>query len=676
MDLKELIAISRLYGEGTDFVIAGGGNTSVKDGERMAVKASGAALRGITEAGFVELSRKAVRQILTRDYGDEPLEREARIKADLLASRTAPEKGGRPSVEASLHESIGYRYVVHTHPFLVNALICAKNGEAEAERLFGDDALYLRYCDPGYTLAKRLEDELLKYRAAHGADPHVVLMENHGLVVAADTTAEIRTITEDVCARIRKYLRAPLPSVEKGTVVPPVLTQVLPGLRMMLSEGGTAKVAAARSSDLIAHFLESANSEKVSLPLLPDDIVYCKSAPLAIGRGGKAGKKPGGDPEALLAEFPRALEVYRKKWGYPPKVVLAEGIGLIGVEDSKRSVETVLDVFEDLMKVSFLSESFGGPRFLSPKDISFIDAWEVENYRRSVAASAVGGVSSASAVGAARRRMEGRIAVVTGAAQGFGKGIAEGLFREGANVVIADLNEKAGRALAAELNSGSPANGAVFAPVDVTNPGSVQALALETVKAFGGIDLLISNAGVLRAGSLEELSEETFDFVTRVNYTGYFVCVKHFAPVMKLQHRFAPGRLTDIVQVNSKSGLEGSNRNSAYAGSKFGSIGLTQSFAKELVEYGIKVNSVCPGNFFEGPLWSDPETGLFVQYLRTGKVPGAKSIADVKKFYESRVPMGRGARIEDVLRAILYLVEQEYETGQALPVTGGQVMLA
>jgi NAD(P)-dependent dehydrogenase (short-subunit alcohol dehydrogenase family) len=325
------------------------------------------------------------------------------------------------------------------------------------------------------------------------------------------------------------------------------------------------------------------------------------------------------------------------------------------------------------MKVSFLSESFGGPRFLSPKDISFIDAWEVENYRRAVAASAVG---AAGAAGAVRPRMEGRIAVVTGAAQGFGKGIAEGLFREGANVVIADLNEKAGRALADELNAGQPVNGAVFAPVDVTNRGSVQALALETVKAFGGIDLLVSNAGVLRAGSLEELSEETFDFVTRVNYTGYFVCVKHLAPVMKLQHRFAPGRLTDIVQVNSKSGLEGSNRNSAYAGSKFGSIGLTQSFAKELVEHGIKVNSVCPGNFFEGPLWSDPETGLFVQYLRAGKVPGAKSIADVKRFYESRVPMGRGARIEDVLRAILYLVEQEYETGQALPVTGGQVMLA
>lgn len=110
--------------------------------------------------------------------------------------------------------------------------------------------------------------------------------------------------------------------------------------------------------------------------------------------------------------------------------------------------------------------------------------------------------------------------------------------------------------------------------------------------------------------------------------------------------------------------------------SKFGGIGLTQSFALELVEHGIKVNAICPGNFFEGPLWSDPKTGLFVQYLKAGKVPGAKTVEEVRRSYETRVPMGRGCRVEDVMRAILYLVEQEYETGQALPVTGGQVMLS
>ena len=143
---------------------------------------------------------------------------------------------------------------------------------------------------------------------------------------------------------------------------------------------------------------------------------------------------------------------------------------------------------------------------------------------------------------------------------------------------------------------------------------------------------------------------------------------------MSVQNKNGKG-WTDIVQVNSKSGLVGSNRNSAYAGSKFGTIGLTQSFALELVDDHIKVNSVCPGNFFDGPLWSDPDRGLFVQYLESNKVPGAKTLEDVKHFYESKIPMNRGCFPADVAKAIMYTVEQQYETGQAIPVTGGQVML-
>jgi NAD(P)-dependent dehydrogenase (short-subunit alcohol dehydrogenase family) len=144
---------------------------------------------------------------------------------------------------------------------------------------------------------------------------------------------------------------------------------------------------------------------------------------------------------------------------------------------------------------------------------------------------------------------------------------------------------------------------------------------------------------------------------------------------MKAQRKTHPDRTFDIIHMNSKSGLEGSNKNFAYAGSKFGGIGLVQSFAKELVEYGIKVNAVCPGNFFEGPLWMDSEKGLFVQYLNAGKVPGAETIEDVRLYYESKVPMKRGCYPLDVARAIMYCVEQEYETGQAIPVTGGQNML-
>ena len=145
--------------------------------------------------------------------------------------------------------------------------------------------------------------------------------------------------------------------------------------------------------------------------------------------------------------------------------------------------------------------------------------------------------------------------------------------------------------------------------------------------------------------------------------------------ILSLQHKVCPAYFSDIIQINSKSGLVGSNRNGAYAGSKFGGIGLTQSFALELIEDGIKVNSICPGNFFDGPLWSDPDNGLFAQYLDSGKIPGAKTVEDVKRAYESKVPMGRGCTTPDVMKAIYYLIEQKYETGQALPVSGGQVML-
>ncbi len=269
---------------------------------------------------------------------------------------------------------------------------------------------------------------------------------------------------------------------------------------------------------------------------------------------------------------------------------------------------------------------------------------------------------------------KGRIALVTGGAQGFGAEIARGLVGAGAFVIVADINADGARVFADMLNAGGVKRASAVA-VDVSNEESVKAMADAIVAEVGGLDLLVSNAGVLRAGSVLELTAKDFELVTRINYSAFFLVVKQISPVMIRQRAAAPSWTSDIVQINSKSGLEGSNKNAAYAGGKFGGIGLVQSFAMELIEYGIKVNAICPGNFFDGPLWSDPDRGLFVQYLNTGKVPGAESVADVKRYYENKVPMGRGCEGPDVLKAILYCVDQAYETGQAVPVTGGQVML-
>jgi sorbitol-6-phosphate 2-dehydrogenase len=281
--------------------------------------------------------------------------------------------------------------------------------------------------------------------------------------------------------------------------------------------------------------------------------------------------------------------------------------------------------------------------------------------------------------GSARGRSEvvsGRVALVTGGAQGFGEEIVRGLCSSGAIVYIADLNLAGAEKLAASLNAEAGATVAFPVAVNVSDEASVAAMFAAVAARTGGLDLVVSNAGVLKASSVLEQDAVSFKFVTDVNYVGFMLATKHAGLLMRRQHLTAPGWSTDVIQINSKSGLEGSNKNGSYAGSKFGGIGLVQSYALELVDYRIKVNAICPGNFLNGPLWSDPAKGLFVQYLQSGKVKGAKTVDDVRRAYEAKVPMGRGCEGADVMRAVYYIVEQEYETGQALPVTGGQVMLS
>ncbi len=653
-EIEELIVISKYYGNNKEYAIAGGGNTSYKDEQTIWIKASGQSLAELTEDGLVGLNREKLHGISFKQYSDDPVIREDQVKSDISGCITDRDKNKRPSVETSLHEIIQHRFVVHLHPTLINGLLCSRNAKNMTLQLFGESVLFVPYTDPGYTLFKKLESDIKKYREKFSGDPKIIFLENHGVFVSADSTEEIKKIYSDIIQKINEII-TPASDVS-DLPFNPVLHKVLPAVRMLLS-GEKPGVIRYRNNSLIEKYYKNQQEfHKISLPVIPDIIVYCKARYLYIDQSSTAGK--------ILDSFRHQLPRFIAEYGYSPKVIVIKDMGVLAIDESYSTAETVLDVYEDLIKICHYTSFCGGTKFLGPEQVAFIDKWEVENYRRKVSKSA-----------SQKSSLSNKVAIITGGAQGFGAGIAEGLFRLGMNVVIADLNEETGNNFTNTLQSGSSNNKAIFVKSDVADPVSVKELVIRCVREFGGLDLMISNAGILRAGSLDETEPEIFAKTTEINYYGYFHCAKYSSEVMISQNEVKPDYFSDIIQINSKSGLRGSNRNFAYAGAKFGGIGLTQSFALELAPYRVKVNSICPGNFYEGPLWSDPQKGLFVQYLKTGKVPGAKTIEDVRKFYEEQVPLKRGCKLEDVMKALLYIIDQEYETGQAVPVTGGQVML-
>jgi len=666
--MDELIALSRHFGSDTKFVIAGGGNTSLKTKDRLYVKGSGTALATIDANGFVEMEREPLALLTRQDLGPVPEEREARFKAAILAARVHPERGQRPSVECVLHNMFPRRFVVHTHSTEVNMLACSLQGERLAGELLANRTLWIPYVDPGFTLAQAIRRALEAYMARTGRDcPAAVIMQNHGLIVCGDSAAEIVEHTDWILDRIgahQKDLPVDKPFGRVRRIArdqsPRLINTLGPVLRALLADSDRLKVVTFDDSDAVLSLAggEQGKSAALAGPLTPDQIVYCYSYPLWFEPREQEA------PDALIPRLRSAIAQHKEKTGSAPLIILVQGLGMFAAGDDFAQADAARLVYIDAIKVMSGARRMGGIRTMPDREREFIEHWEAEAYRRGVAAA-----------GRHKGQASALIAVVTGAAQGFGLEIAQNLGDEGAHVILCDINAAGAKAEADSLSARcGPGRGKALI-MDVTSAQSVAEAFHEVIRSYGGFDLVISNAGVLRAGSVKTQPEREFDMVTGVNYKGYFLVVQNAAPILALQHAARPGYWSDIIQINSKSGLEGSNRNGAYAGSKFGGIGLTQSFALELIEDGIKVNAVCPGNFFTGPLWSDPETGLFVQYLRTGKVAGAKTVEDVRRFYEAKVPMGRGCTTADVMKAIYYLIAQTYETGQALPVTGGQIML-
>jgi sorbitol-6-phosphate 2-dehydrogenase len=255
-----------------------------------------------------------------------------------------------------------------------------------------------------------------------------------------------------------------------------------------------------------------------------------------------------------------------------------------------------------------------------------------------------------------------RRAIITGAAQGLGAAIAERLLREGCKVIMADIHDEHLEKTAGKLNA-EFGKSVLHQHCDVTCEADVKDLIKLADRQWNGLDIFVANAGILVSGEVVDFDAAKWRQVIEVNLVGQMLCMKHAFPLMV---RSGGG---SFIQINSKSGKKGSFKNSAYAASKFGGIGLVQSAALEMAERGVRVNAICPGNMLDSPLWVD---SLFKQYARNQGI----SEAEVRQKYIDQVPMKRACTYDDVCNVVVFLASDDssYITGQALNVTGGQEM--
>ncbi|MDR2028299.1 MAG: class II aldolase/adducin family protein [Treponema sp.] len=378
MSIEDLTKLSRYYGANPEYVIAGGGNTSFKDGTTLYVKGSGAALADMTPEGFVRMDRQALSRIWEKDYPPDPEERERAVLADMMAARKSGEEQKRPSVETLLHDMLPFTYVVHTHPALVNGLTCSQQGQAEAAELFGPEFLWIPSTNPGYILSRAVKTAMEEYMAQWGCPADLILLQNHGVFVGADSVQEMKEKYAHLMVKLE--LRMEWKPDFSGELSNWDCSGDISGLLAELagsSAGGEPwKVVFRRNNEIAIMVKDRASFHPVSSSFTPDHIVYAGSDPLFVETG------TGSIQDCLREAWKNHLDTTRRI----PKIAAVQGVGVFGIGPTEKAANLALELFMDAIKVAVYAQSFGGERFMSRDQIDFINNWEVERYRSTVSA--------------------------------------------------------------------------------------------------------------------------------------------------------------------------------------------------------------------------------------------------------------------------------------------------
>jgi rhamnulose-1-phosphate aldolase/alcohol dehydrogenase len=662
--LEQVLHASHLLGSNRALANYGGGNTSAKGTARdhlgrevpvMWVKGSGSDLATMTAHDFTPLRLDEIEPLFSRtEMSDEDMVAYlARCQLDPAAPRS--------SIETLLHAFIPAPHVHHTHPDAINALACAADGRALIAECFGDSAAWIEYIRPGFTLARQVGEAV---RA--NPDLRLVVLAKHGLVVWGQTAQEAYEQTVAVCnqaaelanARSQGRQRFGGPRGEGSLSVTErshVLDAVLPTLRGAVSSA-RSKILLCDLSDAVCELVDSAQAPELTSigAACPDHLVHTKRLAMWVPFEPEADSL-----DVLRDRIAQAAAGYREHYATyftrnaaegdamsdpDPRVVLIQHVGMVTAGTTQKAAGISRDLYHRAIEVMAGAGSVSRFVSLSEAESFAVEYWPLELYKLSLAPPP--------------GELQGKVALVTGAAGGIGRAVMAVLAAAGAAVVGFDIDELgATEAVAGYGEAGLAVTG------DVTSEHAVAEAFAEAVRAFGGLDIVVSNAGIASSAPITETTLAEWERNQAVLGTGYFLVAREAFRVMQAQ-----GRGGSIVFVASKNALVAGPNASAYSSAKAAELHLARCLAEEGGSAGIRVNTVNPDAVLQGSrIWDSS--------WRTERA-GAYGIApdQLEEHYRKRTTLGVNVLPEDVAGAVLHFASTARSgktTGNLLNVDGG-----